>query len=161
MQEEYIIYFFLCNAPAFAFKHCESQRRSWECARELWRIAKRIEKVSVFCWKCSFFARCLNRVGFEFWDLSRNHEGHVSAVKCRRIFALSSGTPWISNISFCPSWPVCHLREHLYMCSTSPYHTRTCVCHLLIYSSTSHFPHVLLFSSLFATMVCASLSLYV
>ena len=72
---------------------------------------------------------------------------------CRRIFALSSGTPPFSNLSFCPSWPVCHLREHLYMCSTNPSHTLTCVCHLLIYSSTSHFPHVL-HSSLFATMVC-------
>jgi ankyrin repeat protein len=40
------------------------------------------------------------------------------------------------------------------MCSTNPSHTLTCVCHLLINSSTSHFPHVLLFSSLFATMVC-------
>ena len=69
--------------------------------------------------------------------MSRTHKGHVSAVKCRRIFALSSGTPPFSNISFCPSWPVCHLREHLYMCSSNPSHTLTCICHLLNFSSAS------------------------
>ena len=51
------------------------------------------------------------------------------------------------------------LREHLYMCSTNSLHTLTCICHLLINSSTSHFPHVFLFFPIFATMVCASLSL--
>ena len=44
------------------------------------------------------------------------------------------------------------------MCHITPL-THSRVCHLLIYSSTSHFPHGLLFFSLFATMVCASLSL--
>jgi len=154
-------FFFLCNAPAFTFKHCESQRRSWECARELRRIAKIIQKVS-FCWKCTIFTRCLIRVGCEFWDLSRTHKGHVSAVKCRRIFALSSGTPPFSNISFCPSWPVCHLREHLYMCSSNPSHTLTCICHLLNFSSASLTSLMFSPSSLFCYYgVCASFSLSV
>ena len=130
------------------------QKRSWECALDFWRIAKRIQKVSVFCWKCTILARCLNRVGCEFWDLSRTHEGHVTAVKCRRIFDLSSGTPWISNLSFCPSWPVCHLREHLYMCSMTP-HTHSHV--FATYLSSHPLLTSLMFSpssSLFATMVC-------
>ena len=124
----------MCNALAFTFEHCESQKRSWECARAFWRIAKNEFKKCLFFWKCSIFTRCLNRVGCEFWDLSRNHKGHVSAVKCRRIFDLISGTPPFSNLSFCPSWPVCHLREHFYMCSTNPSHTLTRV--FATYSST-------------------------
>ena len=56
-------------------------------------------------------------------------------------------------LSFCPSWPICDLREHFYMCHITPL-THSRVCHLLNYSSTSDFPHVLLFFSLFATMVC-------
>ena len=142
MQEEYVI--FLCNAPAFTFKHCESQRRSWECARAFWRIAKRIQ-IESFCWKYTILDRCLNRVGFEFWYLSRNRKGHVSSVKCRRIIGLSSETPSFSNSSFCPLWPVCHLREHFYMCSTNSSHTHmfatylTTLCFLtsIVFSSFS------------------------
>ena len=94
--------------------------------------------------------------------MSRNHEGHVSAVKCRRIFALSSGTPSFSNFSFCPSWPVCHLREHLYMCHITPLtHSRV----FATYSSTLPLLTSLMFSSssLFALLwcVCLPLPLYV
>ena len=94
-------WFFLFNAPAFTFKHCESQRRSWECARAFWRIAKRIQKES-FCWKCTILARCLNRVGFEFWYLSRNRKGRVSAVKCRRIFLSELGNTLNFQFKFLP-----------------------------------------------------------
>jgi len=44
-------------------------------------------------------------------------------------------------------------RAHLHM-PYYPSHALTCVCLLLIYSSTSHFRHVLLLFSPFATMVC-------
>jgi len=142
------------NAPAFTSKSCESQKISWECAREFWRISKIIEKDSFFCWKCTILTRSLNCVGFELWELSRNHKGHVSVVKCCQL-------SWISNLSFFPFWLFCHLREHFYMCSTTP-HTHSHVCHLLIYSSTSYWS--ISSSSFFSFCyygVCLPYSLYV
>jgi len=102
--------------------------------RVFWRIAKR---KTLICWKSSILTRSLNRVGFNFWDLSRNHKGHVLAVKCRRIFYLSSGTPWISYLSFafllyfatCASTSTCALlpptHTHVYAAysSTLPPHS--------------------------------------
>jgi len=106
------------------------------------------------------FVWSLNRVGCEIWDLSRNHKCHVSAVKCRHIFDLSLGAPWISN-RFC-----------IYMDFFSPARAILTACallpltrvlgHLLMYSSTSHFPLFLvhMFSVLFlAPMVCLPLPL--
>ena len=62
------------------------------------------------------------------------------------------------KFKFLHFWACLLLREHFYMCSFTPH---TCICFLLIYSSTSHFPLSLscILPSLFATMVCASLSL--
>jgi len=140
--------FLSCNAPAFTFKHCESQKRSWECARDFWRIAKRSQKES-FCWKRSILTRSLNRVGFESWELSRKCKGHVSAVKCRQLIDLSSGTLSCSNWSVLPILALLLVREHLYMCSTTPNaHSR--VCHVLNYSSIFH---LLLFVSLIFSLL--------
>jgi len=148
--------FLLYNAPAFTSKSCESQKWSWKCARAFWRIAKRSQKES-FCWKSSILTRWLNRVGFEFWDLSRNHKGHVSAVKCCQLIDLSSGTPWISKWSFCPFWLFCSCASTSTCALLPPTHTHVFVT----YSSTLPPPTSLylslLPSSLFATMVCVPL----
>ena len=117
-------------------------------------------EIEFFCWKCTILVRCLNRVGCEFWDLSRNRKGHVSADSCCQICYLSPRMPWISNLSFCPFW-LSFSGVSTSTCALLPL-THSRVCHLLIYSSTSHF-HVfliLMFSPRFATMVCASLFLY-
>jgi len=57
-------WFLFCNAPVFASKSCENKRRSWECAREIWRIAKSIQN-EFFLLKCAISTRSLNRVGCE------------------------------------------------------------------------------------------------
>jgi hypothetical protein len=131
--------FLLNNAPVFTSKNYESQRRSWECAREFWRIAKIKEfKKCLICWKSSILTRSLNLVGFEFWDLSRNRKGHVSAVKSSD-FCSELGKSFVFKSK-------CFLlREHFYMCSTSPH---TCVCHLFLQSHLAHFPHSSPFFSL-------------
>jgi len=101
------------------------------------------------------FTPRLNRVGFEFWDLSRNHKGHVSTEKCRQLLDLSSGTPWIWNLSFCPLWPVFLLRVHFYMCSTTP-HTLTCLPLPYLLFHFAYFPLFvsLLFSLLYLLLRC-------
>jgi hypothetical protein len=60
------------------------------------------------------FVWSLNRVGCEIWDLSRNHKCHVSAVKCRHIFDLSLGAPWISKV-FAFIWIFYLLREQFWL----------------------------------------------
>ena len=152
----------------FLFVQCacfrfQALRESKEKLRVRSRALKNCKKnwKRVFFFKCTILTRCLNRVGFEFWDLSRNRNGHVSAVKCRRIFPLSLGTPSFSNLSFCPSWPVCHLREHLYICHIIPHtHSRVFAC----CSSTLPLLISVMFSScslpLLLWCVCLPLPLY-
>ena len=82
----------------FSLRRVARVKRGAENALERFdELQKEVKKAPFFCWKCTILTRCLNRVGFEFWDLSRNHNGHILAVKCCRIIDLSSGTPWIWN----------------------------------------------------------------
>ena len=139
--------FLLYNAPVFTSKNYESQRRSWECAREFWRIAKIKEfKKCLICWKSSILTRSLNLVGFEFWDLSRNRKGHVSAVKSSD-FCSELGKSFVFKFRFLP-FLAClpFARAFLHVLCYSP-HTLTSLSptHLLFH--LAHFPHSsLLFS---------------
>ena len=93
--------------------------------------------------------------------MSRNLKGHVSAVKCRQIFDLRSGTPSFSNSSFCPFWPILPpARVHFYMCSIT-IDTPTCLpltCLLFTFLTSLYL--YLFFSLLFATMVCVPPSMF-
>jgi len=132
--------FLLYNAPVFTSKNYESQRRSWECAREFWRIAKRIQMES-FCWKCTILTRSLNLVGFEFWDLSRNRKGHLSTEKCRQRIDLSSGRASFSNPSVfsCASTSTCALLPHTRVFATYFYNPTSLTFLILLPSSLSFY----------------------
>ena len=107
------------------------------------------------------FVWSLNRVGCEIWDLSRNHKCHVSAVKCRHIFDLSLGAPWISKV-FAFIWIFYLLREQFWLHALYyPSHVcwATYSCTLLPLTSLSFSSICSLF--FFLLLWCASLSLYV
>ena len=59
--------------------------RSWEFGR-----SDTTDGNEYFCWKCTVLKPWLNRVGCEFWHLSRTCKGYVSLVRCRQIFIWAS-----------------------------------------------------------------------
>jgi len=78
-------HFSFCIMRLLSLPRVARAKRGAESALERFEeLQKRIQKES-FCWKSSILTRFLNRVGFELWELSRNHKGYVSAVKCCQI----------------------------------------------------------------------------
>jgi hypothetical protein len=127
------------------------------CAREFWRI----EKFKVNCF--SFF---LVHISYSLSESCRMLILRLVLESC--IGGDVSSDYWSEHTNtFIFKFKFLHLnrflkplREHFYMYSITL--TRSRVCHLLVYSSTSHFPLFvsLMFSVLLlATMVCASLPL--
>ena len=64
MQEEYIISF--CVMRLLSLSSIARVKRGAESALERFEELQKELKKSLFFWKCSIFARCLNRVGCEF-----------------------------------------------------------------------------------------------
>ena len=111
-------------------------------SKELWEPKEELRVQSIVVKNCQknskgvFLLEVHYRVGFEFWDLSLNHKGHVSAVKSRQIFNLSSGTPWIWNPSFfCAFFGLC-TSVCAHTCSLSFWHDQA---HSSFYSCLPHF----------------------
>ena len=127
------------------------------CAREFWRI----EKFKVNCF--SFF---LVHISYSLSESCRMLILRLVLESC--IGGDVSSDYWSEHTNtFIFKFKFLHLnrflkplREHFYMYSITL--TRSRVCHLLVYSSTSHFP--LLFKFLFSSLLCfygVPLSLYV
>jgi len=111
-------------------------------SKELWEPKEELRVQSIVVKNCQknskgvFLLEVHYRVGFEIWDLSLNHKGHVSAVKSRQIFNLSSGTPWIWNPSFfCAFFGLC-TSVCAHTCSLSFWHDQA---HSSFYSCLPHF----------------------
>ena len=157
MQVEYIVPFVLCDCF-----HFQELRESKEELRVRSRVLKNCKKN----WKRVFSMEVHNSHSLSklcrIWILRlvSKSQGSCFGGEVSSDFCSEFGNTFIFQLKFLP-FLAClpPVRVYHYMCSTNPSHTLTCVCHLLIYSSTSHFHRVLLFFPIFATMVCASLSL--
>ena len=119
-------------------------KRGAENAFERFDELQKEVKKSLICWKSSILTRSLNLVRFEFWDLSRNRKGRVSAVKSSD-FCSELGKSFVFKFRFL-SFLAClpFARALLSTCALLPPHTHSRLCHLLIYSLTSLISLILL-----------------